>query len=46
MINKRFNGVGHSAVASQSCPSGHITADIRLRFARLRLVLRMPATVR
>jgi len=24
----------NSAVASQPCPLGHITADIRLRFAR------------
>jgi len=29
MINKRFYVVGHSAVASQPCPSGHITADKR-----------------
>jgi len=27
MINETFYGVGHSAVASQPCPSGHITAD-------------------
>jgi len=31
MINEIFYGVGHSAVASQPCPSGHITADKRLR---------------
>jgi len=33
MINKIFYGVGHSAVALQPCPSGHITADKRLRYA-------------
>lgn len=35
MINKniveKFSGVRNSAVASQPCPSGHITADKRLR---------------
>jgi len=30
---KIFGDGGNSAVASQPCPSGHITADIRLRFA-------------
>jgi len=29
MINEIFYGVGHSEVASQPCPSGHITADKR-----------------
>jgi len=28
---KLKDGVGHSAVASQPCPSDHITADKRLR---------------
>jgi len=29
-------GVRNSAVALQPCPSGHITADIRLRSAQIR----------
>ena len=29
MINRRLYGVGHSAVTSQPCPSGHITTDKR-----------------
>ena len=30
-INKNLGGVRNSAIASQHCPSGHITADKRLR---------------
>jgi hypothetical protein len=30
-------GLWHSAVASQPCPSGHITADKRLRFTSPKL---------
>lgn len=30
--NENLGGVWNSAVASQPCPSGHITADKRLRF--------------
>jgi hypothetical protein len=34
-----FSGVRNSAVASQPCPSGHITADKRLRYASPKLPL-------
>ena len=37
MINEIFYGVGHSAVASQPCPSGHITANKMLRYASPKL---------
>lgn len=30
--NENLGGVRNSAVALQPCPSGHITADKRLRF--------------
>jgi hypothetical protein len=30
-----YGGVRNSAVASQPCPSGHITADKRLRYAQV-----------
>jgi hypothetical protein len=33
MIAYKLRGVRNSAVASQPCPSGHITADKRLRYA-------------
>jgi len=32
-----LGGLWHSAVASQPCPSGHITADKRLRYASPKL---------
>jgi len=37
MVNTDINlgGVRNSAVASQPCPSGHITADKRLRYAQI-----------
>lgn len=35
--NKKISGVRNSAVASQPCPSGHITADKRLRFTSPKL---------
>ena len=37
MVNtdKNLGGVRNSAVASQPCPSGHITADKRLRYAQI-----------
>jgi hypothetical protein len=34
---KMRGGVRNSAVASQPCPSGHITADKRLRYAAPKL---------
>jgi len=34
-----LGGVRNSAVASQPCPSGHITADKRLRYASPKLPL-------
>lgn len=41
MINmkgiEKFSGVRNSAVASQPCPSGHITADKRLRYTSPKL---------
>jgi len=37
MQNKRAGRVRNSAVASQPCPSGHITADKRLRYASSKL---------
>jgi len=39
MVNtdKNLGGVRNSAVASQPCPSGHITADKRLRYATPKL---------
>jgi hypothetical protein len=37
MINFDKVGVWHSAVALQPCPSGHITADKRLRYASSKL---------
>ena len=33
--NKNLGGVRNSAIASQHCPSGHITADKRLRYAQI-----------
>jgi len=33
ICNKQSTAKPNSGVASQPCPSGHITADIRLRFA-------------
>ena len=37
-MSKEFiGGVRNSAVASQPCPSGHITADKRLRYATPKL---------
>ena len=32
-----YGGVRNSVVASQPCPSGHITAGKRLRYASLKL---------
>jgi hypothetical protein len=37
MIAYNLRGVRNSAVASQPCPSGHITADKMLRYAMLKL---------
>jgi len=37
MMMKNFYGVHDSAVALQPCPSGHITADKRLRYASPKL---------
>jgi len=37
MSRESFGGVRNSAVASQPCPSGHITADKRLRYASPKL---------
>ncbi len=37
MIAYNLRGVRNSAVASQPCPSGHITADKKLRYAMPKL---------
>jgi len=37
MFENIFGRVRNSAVASQPCPSGHITADKRLRYASPKL---------
>jgi len=36
-MGKNLGGLGHSAVALQPCPLGHITADKRLRYASPKL---------